>query len=185
VSLFLAWMPEGEALRRLAGLRDACRRADTARVWKNWRLDAQLHMTLRFLTHGMPQDRAAFERTLACIACAHAPIAISLDRVTGWSSALVARTSSAPALSALLKDLKHAAERAGDPLLEAQRPHATLAYPPDEARGRRALPAPDCNTLPLPVRARIETIRLVQTAFHGYETLAQWPLSGPSTRQLF
>lgn len=179
MSLFIAWMPEGQARERLAALRDACRQADTE-GWASWRKDAQLHMTLRFLAHVPPERPTGLAEPVAIIAQESGPFDVTFDRVEAWASALVARTAPNDALRLLLSTLNDAAMRAGYAEMDPQTPHLTLAYPPRDAHGRkhRITRVPAFDPLLLPITVSFDQIAIVQTATGGYQPLKCWPLAG-------
>lgn len=180
MSLFIAWMPDGQARERLAALREACRRVDTG-GWASWRNDAQLHMTLRFLAHVPPQSPTGLADTVTAVAQATGPFEITFDRVEAWASALVARTAPNDALRRLLSALNDIAMRAGYAEMDPQTPHLTLAYPPRDAHGRKRriaqVPAFDPSLLPIAVP--FDQVAIVQTVSGGYQPLKRWSLARP------
>lgn len=179
MSLFIAWMPERDALTRLSVLRDGCRNANAA-GWTGWRQNAQLHMTLRFLSHVPPEDPTGLDDVLARIAARTAPFEVAFDRIEPWASALVCRPAHSPALHELLEVLNVAAMEAGYAEMQPQTPHVTLAYPPREPDGRKrrltAAPAPDPRLLPVP--ARFERFAVVRTVPGGYHPIWHCDLTG-------
>lgn len=179
MSLFIAWMPERDALTRLSVLRDGCRN-DNGAGWTGWRQNAQLHMTLRFLAHVPPEEPAALDDVLGRIAARTAPFELCFDRIEPWARALVCLPAPNPALQELLEVLNVAAMEAGYAEMQPQTPHVTLAYPPRDAEGRMrrltAAPAPDPRLVP--VRARCERFSLVRTVPGGYQPLFSCDLAG-------
>ena len=179
MSLFIAWMPQQEALTRLAVLRDGCRNADAA-GWTGWRQNAQLHMTLRFLSHVPPEEPTGLDDVLARIAARHAPFEMKFDRIEPWASALVCRPGENPELKELLDVLNVAAMEAGYAEMQTQTPHVTLAYPPRDQEGRKrrltSAPEPDARLLPVPVR--FDRFAVVRTVPGGYQPLWHCELTG-------
>lgn len=177
MSLFIAWMPPGDALARLRALRDAQRAADTTRRWASWRRDAQLHMTLRYLTDDTPAQPTGLHDALESIAAAHAPTTVAFDRVDAWPHVLVARGEPSPPLRALFDALDRAALGAGYAAQRAQTPHVTLAYP-----RRGASDVPESKQEPVvvtpPLDACIDEFRVVRTVPGAYATVARYPLRG-------
>lgn len=179
MSLFVAWMPEQDALTRLSVLRDGCRN-DNGAGWTGWRQNAQLHMTLRFLSHVPPDAPTGLEDVLGRIAARTAPITLSFDRIEPWARALVCLPAPDPALQELLEVLNVAAMEAGYADMQPQTPHVTLAYPPRDGNGRprRLATAPRPHPRLLPVVARMERFALLRTIDGGYQPISQYALSG-------
>ena len=179
MSLFIAWMPERDALTRLSVLRHACSNANTA-GWTGWRQNAQLHMTLRFLSHVPSEHSTGLEDVLARIAARTAPFELSFDRIEPWASALVCRPAHNASLQELLEVLNVAAMEAGYAEMQPQTPHITLAYPPrdKDGRKRRLTTAPEPDARLLPVRARFERFSVVHTVPGGYNALWHCDLTG-------
>lgn len=179
MSLFIAWMPDGPTLQRLAALREACRQSDGA-GWTSWRKDAQLHVTLRFLAHLPPEQPTTLGDSIASVADRHCAFALSFDQVQPWASALVLRPAANEPLRHLLAELNDAAVSAGYMQMDTQTPHLTLAYPPRDGGGRkqRITQVPRFDPALLPIDASFQEIALVQTEPGGYRKIRGWPLSG-------
>lgn len=175
MSLFIAWMPRGDTLARLGALRDTQRAADATRRWTSWRHDAQLHMTLRFLTDDTQAQPAGVCDALGAIAASHAPMTLVFDRIEAWPHVLVACGDASPTLRALFEALDRAAVSAGLSAQHGQTPHVTLAY----AR-RAARTAPDDATVAVtpPIEVTIGDIHVVRTAPGAYAPVARHPLRG-------
>lgn len=178
MSDFIAWLPDDDTLDALDALCAALPRAAPGLPPLRFRARAQLHMTLRYLAEGLPDDPGRLYAALAAVAARTPCLALRIDRIELWPGAnvLVARTAPCPALDALFTDLDAAARacgHAGEP--RPPSPHLTLAY---AARGRHlpVPPTPAPGSLPLPIDACLGSIALARTAPGRYDSLQWWPL---------
>lgn len=180
MSVFLAWMPDEDAQRDIASVRDAAMAAlgpDASR--HRWRRPDHWHITLRYL--GDTIDAALQARIatgIDAVARAAAPHDVAADRLDAWPRAnvLVLRTTLPPALADLIGRIEAAVRGRGfraDP--KAKHPHVTLAY-----LDPRAWPV--AGTLPPLPPGRsfaVDRIRLLRSTGTGrYQTLHEWPLTG-------
>lgn len=178
MSIFVAWMPDEDALDALSAL---C--ASIAGAWPQagrlkWRDRRQLHMTLRFLHHGLPPDPGPLYARLVEIASRTRRIEVVFDRIEAWPRVLVARPAPASALDRLFADIEAAATACGEaPERKAAAPHVTLAYPEQRAATLPALLGTGTGSLPpLPFTTCLGRIAIAQTAPGGYDTPHWWPL---------
>ena len=188
MSVFVAWMPDEEALDALEALCAALPAALPAARGLAWRRRAQFHMTLRFLAEGLPDDPAPLLAALSDVAAQRPRLPLRFDRIEAWPGArvLVARTAPDDALAGLFAALERTAVTCGHaPEPRTPAPHVTLAY---AERGDRldALSTPGPGMLPLPFDACLGSLSLARTAPGRYDVLQWWPLrdaAGDATPQ--
>lgn len=178
MSVFVAWIPDEEALDALDALCAALPAARPALRGLAWRRRAQFHMTLRYLAEGLPEDPAPLLAALSAEAARRPRLRLRFDRVEAWpgARALVARTAPDDALAGLFAALERAAVACGHaPEPRTPAPHVTLAYAgPGQRLDEFCTPAP--GSLPLPFDACLGSLSLARTAPGRYEILQWWPL---------
>ncbi|QCU72685.1 hypothetical protein E5843_14585 [Luteimonas yindakuii] len=180
MSDFIAWLPDADTLDALEALCAALPGAFPAMPPLQVRRRAQLHMTLRYLAEGLPEDPARLYAALAAVAARAPRQALQLERVEIWPAAavFVARPAPSPALDTLFADLEAVAVACGHaPEPRQPMPHVTLAYFP---RGQHDQGLPEApGLLPLPIDACLGSLSIARTAHGGYDNLHWWPLAEP------
>jgi 2'-5' RNA ligase len=177
MSVFVAWMPDEDALDALRALCDAVDGALAPGLRPKWRKREQFHMTLRYLGEDMPADLAPLSAALAAVAARHARIALAFDRTERWKrdELLVACTAPSAPLDALFADIEHAVRGCGFGAQAPEKtPHVTLAYAP--RGGSIAAEANAAARAALPFAATLGRIAVASTVRGGYNTPAWWPL---------
>ncbi|WP_149196019.1 2'-5' RNA ligase family protein [Luteimonas suaedae] len=178
MSIFVAWMPDEDALDALAALcaSIADRLPPAGRL--KWRNRRQLHMTLRFLHGGLPPDPGPLYAMLADIASRTRRIEVVFDRIETWPRVLVARPAPDPILDRLFTDIEAVARACGEaPERRAAAPHVTLAYPEQRAATLPAsLDTGPGSLPPLPFATCLGRIAVAHTVPGGYDTPHWWPL---------
>ena len=177
-ALFPAWRPDAAGRDHLAVLaaRLAAARPPDAPGIRLRRPD-QWHATLCFIGEG---DRGlvtpTLHQALADIAATIPPHAITIGRITSWSSAVVAIVHPCPALQALCDATHDAALRCGiRPRERTTQPHVTLAYKDTrQARPLSWLDGIDCDGPPLAV----DGFELLHSGAGRYDCLGRWSLAG-------
>ncbi|MCD9045813.1 2'-5' RNA ligase family protein [Luteimonas sp. MHLX1A] len=181
MSDFIAWLPDADTLDALEALCAALPGAFPAMPPLQLRRRAQLHMTLRYLAEGLPDDPAPLYAALADLAARTPRLPVQLGRLESWPGAdvLVARPAPSDALDELFAALDAVAVACGHaPEPRRPRPHITLAYlPRGQSAAGLATPAP--GVLPLPIDACLGSLSLARTAPGRYDSLQWWPLAEP------
>lgn len=178
MSVFVAWMPDEDALDALEALcASIASRLPPAEPLK-WRKRRQLHMTLRFLHGGLPPDPGPLYAMLADVASRTRRIEVVFDRIEVWPRVLVARPSPDPVLDRLFAEIEAVARACGEaPERSAAAPHVTLAYPRRRAAALpTALGTGPGRQPPLPFTTCLGRIAIAHTAPGGYDTPHWWPL---------
>jgi 2'-5' RNA ligase len=174
VSVFVAWIPDGEARRAIAIFQNEARRAMSDGAPRlRWQPADRLHMTVRYLGDRTQLASSALgdlPDALARTCRDMAPCAARLDRIDAWRRVLVARAAPSQGLLGLFAGIEAAARACGFAADEREAaPHVTLAHGTCSA-GIEARAAVDLA---------ISTVCLMESDGRGYRMLASWALSGP------
>ena len=181
MSVFLAWVPDGDARRTIADLLEVAKVAlatDGAR--HRWRRPDQWHMTLRHLGDTVaPSMRTRIDAHMGDIVRTVPPHHADLDGLDAWRGAnvLVLRTALPPPLAGLFDQVEVAMRSCGFRAEgKSKRPHVTLAYLDPQAWPEAiALPGLPGTLPPFAIRR----VALLENPGTGrYRTLAEWPLAG-------